>query len=153
MVSFERIAFCTDFSQGSELAFEVAAELTRERKAALYIVHSIPPIAPTTPVADEFVADRILLDQNGDVEAEAEKKINGMYVERLKGLDRITIRILRGQPVNVIVEFARANNIDLIVMGSLGLSGLARVLLGSTTQKVMRKAPCSVLAVRPRKES
>ena len=153
MVSFERIAFCTDFSQGSEFAFEVAAELTREWNAKLYIIHSIPPIAHTTPVADEFVADRILLDQNGEGEGEAERKINRIYVGRLKGVEQVAIRILRGQPVNEIVEFARANDIDLIVMGSLGLSGLARVLLGSTTQKVMRKAPCSVLAVRPRKES
>jgi nucleotide-binding universal stress UspA family protein len=153
MVSFERIAFCTDFSQGSEFAFKVAEDFVRERNAELYIIHSIPPIAPTTPIADEFVADRALLDQSEDIDADAEKKIRRMYVERLEGVERITIRILRGQPANEINQFARANDIDLIVMGSLGLSGLARVLLGSTTQKVMRKAPCSVLAVRPRKDS
>jgi nucleotide-binding universal stress UspA family protein len=56
---------------------------------------------------------------------------------------------LSGYPATTIVELAKEKEIDLIVMGSHGLTGVAHVLFGSTADRVVRKAPCSVLAVRP----
>ena len=56
--------------------------------------------------------------------------------------------VREGTPFYEIIQFAKENDIDLIVMGTHGHSGLAHVLLGSVTEKVVRKAPCPVLTVR-----
>ena len=54
-----------------------------------------------------------------------------------------------GTPFLEIVRYAKETAIDLIVIGTHGRSGLAHVLLGSTAEKIVRKAPCPVLTVRP----
>jgi len=56
--------------------------------------------------------------------------------------------VARGIPAEEIVDFARNNEIDLIVMSTHGRTGLKHVLMGSTTEKVVRKAPCPVLSIR-----
>lgn len=61
-------------------------------------------------------------------------------------------QVLEGRPADVIVDHARAVKADLIVMGSLGRTGLERLLVGSVAERVVRLAPCPVLVVRaPRK--
>ena len=60
--------------------------------------------------------------------------------------DLIQPKALSGHPVDSIIEFSRQNNVDLIVMGSHGRRGLAR-LLGSSTNGVINHAPCDVLTV------
>jgi len=61
----------------------------------------------------------------------------------------VTTEILVGQPVEVILAQAKQWHADLIVLGSRGLGGFKRFLLGSTSQAVVQQAPCSVLLVRP----
>jgi nucleotide-binding universal stress UspA family protein len=56
--------------------------------------------------------------------------------------------IREGSPFYEIIRYAKERDIDLIVMGTHGRSGLVHVLLGSVTEKVVRKAPCPVLTVR-----
>jgi nucleotide-binding universal stress UspA family protein len=56
--------------------------------------------------------------------------------------------IAGGKPADVIVEMAEKNGADLIVMGSLGMSAIERVLIGSVSDRVMRHAKCPVLLVR-----
>lgn len=56
--------------------------------------------------------------------------------------------VREGTPFYEIVSFATETDVNLIVMGTHGHTGLAHVLLGSVTEKVVRKAPCPVLTVR-----
>jgi nucleotide-binding universal stress UspA family protein len=62
---------------------------------------------------------------------------------------RVTRSVIRGTPFVEIVRYAREQNVDLIVMGTHGRTGLEHALIGSVTEKVVRKAPCPVLTVRP----
>jgi nucleotide-binding universal stress UspA family protein len=55
----------------------------------------------------------------------------------------------RGEPEEVIPEFVVAQGIDLLVMGTVARAGIAGVLIGNTAERVLRKLPCSVLAVKP----
>src|SRR5438046_326022 len=59
-----------------------------------------------------------------------------------------TTAVLPGVPANTIVEAARTERADLIVLGTHGRTGLERVLLGSVAERVVRNAPCAVLTVR-----
>ena len=58
-----------------------------------------------------------------------------------------------GPPAKRIVEFANSNDVDLIVIGTHGRSGLGRVLMGSVAEAVVRKAKCPVLAIKPRSDA
>ncbi|MBF0497256.1 MAG: universal stress protein, partial [Deltaproteobacteria bacterium] len=60
------------------------------------------------------------------------------------------IHILSGHPATEIINFVKEKDIDVLVMGAHGLTGLAYVFFGSTAEKVVRRAPCSVLVVRKR---
>jgi nucleotide-binding universal stress UspA family protein len=69
--------------------------------------------------------------------------------EHLTGLKRPPVtQVTMGRPFAEIVGYARTQNVDLIVMGTHGRGAIAHVLLGSTTEKVVRKAGCAVLTVR-----
>jgi nucleotide-binding universal stress UspA family protein len=69
--------------------------------------------------------------------------------ERLTAAGRLaTIDVREGSPATTIVEAAQAHGVDLIVMGTRGHTGLARIALGGTARSVMLHAPCSVLVVR-----
>jgi nucleotide-binding universal stress UspA family protein len=65
----------------------------------------------------------------------------------------IETRVLEGNPALEITKFAKDNDCDLIVVGTLGKSGIDRILLGSVAEKVVRIAPCPVLVIRSQKQS
>jgi nucleotide-binding universal stress UspA family protein len=71
------------------------------------------------------------------------------YRERItaKGLQS-TVAIVHGVPFQEIIETAKARQVDLIIMGTHGRTGIRHVLLGSVAEKVVRLAPCPVLVTR-----
>ena len=69
--------------------------------------------------------------------------------EHLSGMKKPAItHVAYGRPFAEIIAYAREHAIDLIVMGTHGRGAIAHVLLGSTTEKVVRKSPCPVLTIR-----
>ncbi len=148
MELFSKIAFCTDFSEGADRAFDVAQSLAKSNGARLFLVHVIPPIVSPSPAFEEFVPNYATLQLTEEVMAASENKIVETYADRLEGYTNYEPKVINGHPPSRIVEFAEKQNIDLIVMGSHGLTGLAHVFFGSTAEKVVRKSPCSVLCVR-----
>jgi nucleotide-binding universal stress UspA family protein len=134
-----------DFSPGSGRAMGVAVRLANESDAELELVHAwyLPP----TVYSPEFVFPAETVQQIVD---DAEHALAAAVAEA-KGLGarRVSARLLSGVPWRMIVDTAEDPTIDLIVIGTHGRTGLARVLLGSVAEKVIRHAACSVMAVRP----
>jgi len=62
---------------------------------------------------------------------------------------RVTIATRQGSPFLQIITYVKEHDIDMIVMGTHGRSGLPHVLIGSVAERVVRKAPCPVLTIRP----
>lgn len=77
------------------------------------------------------------------------------YIERIGKAAGVEVesRVLKGHPVEKIVSFAEDNNIDMIIVGSLGKGGYDRFVLGSVSEKVVRHAKVPVLVVRERHKS
>jgi nucleotide-binding universal stress UspA family protein len=145
-MKFKRILCGVDFSQASVRAFEAAVELARSFKAELHIIHVIeayPVVAGWLPVQD---AD--------DVSASLEEKANNAMgallstaADAFNGVP-VTTEVTRGRSFVEILNRARDRKVDLIVLGAEGLTLLEEAFFGSTVDRVIRRADCSVLVVR-----
>lgn len=143
---FKEIAYCTDFSDNALEAFQVARELAWRYGAHLHILHAI--VTFSAPLHEAYMPMEYDAKFVERVSLAAKNSIEERYISQLKEKQHYSIHLLSGYPATEIIEFARENKIDLIVMGSHGLTGLAHVFFGSTADRVVRKAPCSVLTVR-----
>jgi len=142
---FKKILVGTDFSEASDEARRVAIELARRLGAELEIVHVEEPI-PAYAFAEGALLDLPRLQE--EVRTWAERQLEDLARgARASGVSTTTA-VLLGVPANTIVEAARTERADLIVLGTHGRTGLERVLLGSVAERVVRNAPCAVLTVR-----
>lgn len=144
-VGFDRILVPTDFSAGSERAWAVARKLAGRLGAELILFHVVveAPLFSEGPFTmtharNVFSAARAWADTTlGEWTAAATAA--GLRARSIVGT---------GAPHKEIIATAALEHADLIVMGTLGRSGLDRALLGSVAERVIRLAPCPVLAVR-----
>jgi nucleotide-binding universal stress UspA family protein len=84
-----------------------------------------------------------------EMSEEAERRLKMLIpADQRAGLD-VEMLILHGMPFLEVIRYAKANDIDLIVIGTHGRSGVDHIIFGSTAEKVVRKAPCPVLSVKP----
>ena len=134
-----KILFPTDFSDASDAALDLATSLARERGATLLIAHVDE--SPVSYGGVEF-----------DYRPEAPREETLRMLEEVVPTD-ISVpfedRLIVGLPGPAIVELAKRENVDLIVIATHGRTGLARVVMGSVAEEVVRKAKCTVLTVKP----
>ncbi|CAN5360948.1 hypothetical protein BH11MYX1_BH11MYX1_09910 [soil metagenome] len=143
-MTFKKIVCATDFSAGADHALEMAIKVAIQQDAELVIAH-----AWEVPVhAGELFASPVLVE--GAFEADEQVLAKAVRHALDRGVARASGHQLRGVGWQIIVELARADPAtDLIVVGTHGRTGIARVLLGSEAQKIVRLAPVSVLVVHP----
>jgi nucleotide-binding universal stress UspA family protein len=151
MESLKKIAFCTDFSENSNQAFDLALDLAQKYKAKLILVHVVPPLVFPSPVMEDFISEQANLQFYEDASQQAMEQIESTYLSKMSDVQDAFIRVLSGHPASEILNFIDQETIDLVVMGTQGYTGLAHFFLGSTAEKVVRRANCSVLTVhKPR---
>ena len=141
MLPIATILHPTDFSEHSELAFRLACALARDYNARLILLHVIP--SPMVAYAEGPVPP----DPWPSIE-EAKAKLHEL--ETHAGHVRVESQVMEDHPVDMILRAAEETHSDMIVMGTHGRTALARLLLGSVAESVLRKAPCPVLTVRTR---
>jgi nucleotide-binding universal stress UspA family protein len=144
-LSIRQILLPTDFSEESKVALPTAIALAKWYRSELEILFAYPlmvmpygveaPFFPVPVEPTEVTRKEIL----GDLEKLASRA-------RTEGVEA-RVRMEIGNPIGVIL--ARAEAFDLVVMGTHGRGGFERVMLGSTTERVVNLAPCSVLTVGP----
>lgn len=140
MLQFNKILCPVDFDQNSLLALQLAAELARERKATLYVLHVVatPPGGPE--VSMRF--DRM--------EAAARTRLERLMREKIGTKVDWELHVRTGPPGVEVVRAAERIGADLIVMATHGRRGLKHFVLGSVAESVVREAPCPVLTMRPK---
>jgi nucleotide-binding universal stress UspA family protein len=145
MTPFKKILVPTDFSNCSEQAVRMAADLAQRYDAELCLANVYEPIDYALPTGYPV----FLPGQLESLLAEHEKLLGRAVREaEAAGAPRVQSRQLRGVTASELVDFATQGSFDLIVMGTHGRTGLAHALLGSVTEKVIRRAPCPVLTIR-----
>ena len=130
-IALRDILAATDFSRQSGQAFEAALALAQHFGARLHVFHVV------SDASEQKIAE-------GKLEALTAEQIEGIEVVRAVSV---------GQAASEIVKYAGREKIDLIVLGTHGRSGLARVFMGSVAEAVLRTAPCQVLTIGPKAEA
>ena len=152
MIEYKNILFCTDFSEDANIAFGHALDLAKKHGARLHILH-IPhsSYAYMRHVVNEHVpqgAEGREAFFDGEVEKRAEEALRGEYKKRLGDFDDYVLAVKCGSPDVEIIRYAKKNDIDVIVMGTLGKSEQDRIEHGSTVANVSKYAHCHVIAIR-----
>jgi nucleotide-binding universal stress UspA family protein len=83
-----------------------------------------------------------------EIEKESRQRLDTLLPDAERKALRAETALLAGNPFLEIIRYAKAHNVDLIVMGTHGRGPIAHMLLGSVAEKVVRKSPCPVLTVR-----
>ena len=140
-ISFKNILYATDFSRASESALPYAKGLAKQYGATVHALHVRMPA--TYPIVGPDVLPQII---------EAAEELAKLEARQLHD-------ICAGVPHDVAVteddlwpalnNMVQKDNIDLIVIGTRGRTGVERALLGSVAEEILRKAPCPVLTVGP----
>jgi nucleotide-binding universal stress UspA family protein len=131
----------TDFSETSEEALRYAAQIALTLGAQLYLMH-VPG-----RTGEHFEASFPVGGFDTTARARLASFLTTQEIERL----RPEYALRTGSPADEIVRYADARDVDLIIMGTHGRSGLAHALMGSVAEQIVRTAPCPVLVVRSRK--
>jgi nucleotide-binding universal stress UspA family protein len=138
MISLKRILVVTDFGEAADAALAYGRALAREFGASLHLLHVLE---------NPFM--RAISGDPHAIEAAAMKQLNSLLAadhgETHHSYAAIDTSDL---PAEAIVRYAKAEGIDLVVMGTHGRQGVAHALVGSVAERVVRTAPCPVLTVR-----
>ncbi len=143
MVEIKSILIATDGSEHTKKAVDYGISVAKATNAKLHVIYVVDTSAfASIPMDAAWESMYELLKQEGD---EATR-----YVANIASANGIETKkaIVEGHPADEIINYAKENSIDLIVMGTLGKSGLDRFLLGSVAEKVVRNSEIPVLVVR-----
>jgi universal stress protein A len=144
-VAIQKILFPTDFSECSEFALKYAQTLAVAFEAeihALHIVHDPYPMPSATGLSAAPPPELLAV-----LTRQAERRIADQVDEAMKTYSKIRCFVRSGDPVREIKQYADLHDIDLIVMGTHGVRGMAHLLIGSVAEKLVRIATCPVLSV------
>lgn len=137
---YENVLIPTDGSDGTPRAVEHAIRLARTTGGTLHVLHVVD--TETLPLDSHSRSLYDELETAGRVSTEA-------ICDRAAEVGVHAVGTVRqGTPCEAILDYADANDVDLIVMGTHGRTGLRRLLLGSTTERVVRLSDVPVLTVR-----
>ncbi len=148
MPSITRILVPTDFSSQSDSALDYAVTLAGAFKASLVLLYVFEDPYATAAYAPDVHGSGPLAATPSMIQGDQTQLGSRVVRAQQSGLS-VTSDFVWGNPSKIIPEYAAAQGIDLIVMGTHGRTGVAHLILGSVAERVVRVAPCPVLAVRP----
>lgn len=150
MIQLKKVLVPVDFSDFSQKALRYGVEVARDRQASLTLIH----------VINQRIIDAVhelsVKGYKGDfveamrrmVQDREEELRQVLPAEWREGIPEIRFEIRKGRPAEEIINYAKENAIDLIVVGTHGRSALLSTLIGSVANTVVLRAPCPVLVVR-----
>lgn len=143
-MKFQKILLPTDFSDESLYAMSYAVDLAKMFNSKLYLLHVIYDIEKASNL---HIPHPSLTELYKDLENHAKKNLDSFGIDIREELKNVETVVKRGIPYEEVIKFASENSIDLVIIGTLPRSGVERFFVGSTTQRIIRNAPCPVLVV------
>jgi nucleotide-binding universal stress UspA family protein len=144
MIVLRNILVATDFSEPSAVALAYGSDLARAYGATLHVLHVVDDVL--VRYGSEFGVASPGLQQ--ELELGARRQLDALLGQHSDTLAMVCAVRTTPSAAACITEYAAASAIDLIVVGTHGRNVVERLLMGSTAERVVRSAPCPVLAVR-----
>ena len=149
----KNILFCTDFSEHAETAFTHAIDLARQLKAKLHLFHVLLPL---NPCGNSSAKEPNSSQQNENVDDSENNLVQqsiGACKHKYDNMLRATLKDYEiiakiGSPDVEIINYANENNIDMIILGALGIPEKERVTRIRTAANVSKFAPCQVMVIQ-----
>ena len=146
MRRIRRILHPTDFSPASSPALKRAIEMAKANKAELLLVHVMTSSLPIA--TDAYVSPKLYEDLEAATRGESQKSLDRLMQKAKKAGVRVKGLLLEGLAHRRITQVARSRRVDLVVIGTHGRTGFAKLLLGSVASRVVTVSPCPVLTVK-----
>jgi nucleotide-binding universal stress UspA family protein len=141
-IALKRILVATDFSEGSKRALLTGLGIAQRYASSLHVIHVVPSEGYGVAGAGMLGAMNFARHNARDLESEFLQK---GYFEGIRYL----ISVERGEVWPAVSRIVEDEDVDLVVVGTRGRSGLSKLLLGSVAEEIFRRSPCPVLTVGP----
>lgn len=142
MIKINKILVPVDFSEGSSLALRYAATFAKEYGAQIHLLNIIEEeVMQAGSLGDT-------LDTAQKWEVQNRKQLDEFVPEQFQNLDIIK-KVKGGMVYECVIDYARENEVSLIIIGAHGQSGFIDSWLGGNSYEIARKSPCAVLTVKP----
>lgn len=141
---FKKILVATDFSENSEVALDFAVHLGEHLDSRITVLHVVQTLAHYPLFFSGVITEADLRREMG---REAEEKLAALAKKKHREQLAIETRVRFGDPYEEIVNEAEKMQVDLVLMGTHGRTGISRALIGSVAERVVRKAAFPVLTV------
>jgi len=143
---FKRILVGCDFSADSDMALDYSLSMAQEFESELHLVHVVEP----SGYKDLFK----LSQESGekfkeDLYGMIKEKLNSLVPTEALAWIKLKTNLLVGKPYAELIRYAEINDIDMISLGIRGHGMVEELLVGSTTDRVIRQSPCPVLSICP----
>ena len=134
-----------DFSDYSKSALKYAVNFAKSFNAEIILIYVVEPVI----YPPDFSMGQIAMPSiNTEWDDRAKDELQKLAKSEIIGAVKVKTIIKTGKPFVEIIETAKEENVDLIIIATHGHSGVEHILFGSTAEKVVRKAPCPVLTLR-----
>ena len=149
---YKKVLFCTDFSENSDYAFEFAFGIAKRDEGLLYILHVIPS-NPQQEMLRSHISEDILRNIQKGLELELDDNYKEHYTKEIEDAVRFEVVTRSGREDKEIIEFAKNEKVDIIVMGTHGKTGIEHAFFGSVAEKVLRRSPIPVFIIPCKKRA
>jgi len=146
MKKIEKILFPIDFAESFDTLLPWVSTFVKNFDATLYVLFVAQSLADYSSF---YVPHGNLQQFQEEALKAAEKKMSATAKEEFKAFKKVQAMVAQGSPADKIIETAKKEGIDLIIMGTHGRKGLELAIFGSVCDKVVRNAPCPVLTINP----
>ncbi len=143
--AIKKVLVPIDFSDYSKSALKYAVNFAKSFNADIILVYVVEPVI----YPPDFSMGQIAMPSiNSEWDDRAKDELQKLAKNEITDIKNTKTIIKTGKPFVEIVETAKEENVDLIIIATHGRSGVEHILFGSTAEKVVRKAPCPVLTLR-----
>ena len=147
---YKKVLFCTDFSENADHAFDFAYGVAKRDEGLLYILHVIPE-NPQKAYVEGFLSMENLEKIQKTIEEDLDNNYQERYAIKIDNGVKFEIVTRSGREDEEILEFAKKERADLIVMGTHGRTGIEHVFFGSVAEKVLRRSPIPIFVIPSKK--
>ncbi|MBM4104363.1 MAG: universal stress protein [Planctomycetes bacterium] len=141
---FERILFCTDFSENADFAFGFLVDIARQNpNRKFYLLHVVPE--SEAQFWKSYIYEVEDVDQKA--KSDIDQRIQQNYRSKMPAGADFAVEFRIGKDYQEILTFAEEKNIDLIILGRQGKGAFQKAFFGNVTEKVARHASCAVMII------